>query len=104
MSSERRRAADQVRLLEGKVKHVQDMLVVKMREVSVARESQLPLKAEIEALKAMLEEEERRSVITARERERQRQRERERQRQRNREQGKSREGKTKRKLDIVVRG
>ena len=75
MSTERRRAADQVRLLEGKVKHVQDMLVVKMREVSVARESQLPLKAEIEALKAMLEDEERRSVNTAREKERDRERE-----------------------------
>ncbi|GFR81685.1 intermediate filament tail domain-containing protein 1 [Elysia marginata] len=60
VSTERRRAADQVRLLEVKVRQVQDLLVAKMREVSTARESQLPLKAEIEALKAMLEEEERR--------------------------------------------
>ncbi|KAK3749853.1 hypothetical protein RRG08_066167 [Elysia crispata] len=60
VSTERRRAADQVRLLEVKVRQVQEQLVVKMREVSTARESQLPLKAEIEALKAMLEEEERR--------------------------------------------
>ncbi|RUS86141.1 hypothetical protein EGW08_006089, partial [Elysia chlorotica] len=60
VSTERRRAADQVRSLEVKVRQVQELLVVKMREVSTARESQLPLKAEIEALKAMLEEEERR--------------------------------------------
>ena len=36
------------------------MLVVKMREVTVAREQSLPLKAEIEALKTLLEEEEKR--------------------------------------------
>lgn len=57
---ERNRAADSARLLERKLREVQDMLVVKMREVTTAREQNIPLKAEIEALKALLEEEERR--------------------------------------------
>ncbi|GFN86734.1 centrobin-like isoform x3 [Plakobranchus ocellatus] len=60
VTTERQRAADQVRVLESKVRQVQDLLVTKMREVSTAREAHLPLKAEIEALKALLEEEERR--------------------------------------------
>ena len=54
------RAADSARSLERKLREVQDMLVVKMREVTTAREQNIPLKAEIEALKALLEEEERR--------------------------------------------
>ena len=57
---ERNRAADSARTLERKLREVQDMLVVKMREVTTAREQNIPLKAEIEALKALLEEEERR--------------------------------------------
>ena len=48
--------------LEVRLRQVQDQLVVKMREVTDAREQSLPLKAEIEALKALLEEEEKRSV------------------------------------------
>ena len=57
---ERKRAADSAHSLERKLREVQDLLVVKMREASSARENVIPLKAEIEALKALLEEEERR--------------------------------------------
>ncbi|XP_059144868.1 uncharacterized protein LOC131932008, partial [Physella acuta] len=60
VSVERNRAADNIRQLERKLREVQDMLVTKMREVTNAREANIPLKAEIEALKAILEEEERR--------------------------------------------
>ncbi|CAL1537650.1 unnamed protein product [Lymnaea stagnalis] len=60
VSLERTRAADNIRQLEKKLRDVQDMLVVKMREVTNARESNIPLKAEIEALNVLLEEEERR--------------------------------------------
>ena len=57
---ERNRAADGAQALERKLREVQDLLVTKMREVTTAREQNIPLKAEIEALKALLEEEERR--------------------------------------------
>ncbi|XP_070199306.1 uncharacterized protein [Littorina saxatilis] len=57
---ERNRAADSARSLEHKLREVQEMLVVKMREVTSAREQNIPLKSEIEALKALMEEEEKR--------------------------------------------
>lgn len=57
---ERKRSADNIHQLEIKLREVQDLLLVKMREVTNARESSIPLKAEIEMLKALLEEEERR--------------------------------------------
>ncbi|KAL8614242.1 hypothetical protein ACOMHN_026459 [Nucella lapillus] len=57
---ERNRAVDGARTLESKLREVQDLLVVKMREATMARENTLPLKAEIEALKVLLEEEEKR--------------------------------------------
>lgn len=63
LATERSRAADSVRSLEHKLREAQDLLVVKMREITTAREQRLPLKPEIEALKALLEEEERRLVF-----------------------------------------
>ncbi|KAK7481494.1 hypothetical protein BaRGS_00027256 [Batillaria attramentaria] len=62
---ERNRAADSVQSLERKLREVQDLLVVKMREITTAREQNIPLKAEIEALKALLEEEERRLKLSS---------------------------------------
>ncbi|XP_076450822.1 uncharacterized protein LOC143286862 isoform X2 [Babylonia areolata] len=63
---ERNRAADNARSLEQKLREVQDLLVVKMREVTMAREHNIPLKAEIEALKVLLEEEEKRLRVPLR--------------------------------------
>ena len=57
---ERNRSADSMRCLESRLREVQDQLVIKMREVTNAREANIPLKAEIEAWKALLEEEEKR--------------------------------------------
>ncbi|XP_076470987.1 uncharacterized protein LOC143300933 isoform X2 [Babylonia areolata] len=60
VATERNRAADGARALEQKLREVQGMLVVKMKEVTSAREQYVPLKAEIESLKVLLEEEEKR--------------------------------------------
>ena len=60
MSSEKQHAGEHIRFLEKKLRDVQDVLVQKMRELSASRDAQIPLKAEIEALKAMLEQEEKR--------------------------------------------
>lgn len=60
MIRERQQAQEHIMFLEGKLKDIQDILVDKMRELNVARDAQLPLKAEIEALKALLEEEQKR--------------------------------------------
>ncbi|BFZ16243.1 hypothetical protein BsWGS_19281 [Bradybaena similaris] len=60
---ERKQAADNIYQLEKKLRDVQNMLVTKMFEVTSARESSIPLKAEIEALKMLLEEEEARLQI-----------------------------------------
>ena len=57
---ERNRSADNISLLERRLRNVQDQLVIKMKEVTNAREANIPLKAEIEALKALMEEEEKR--------------------------------------------
>ncbi|KAL8614233.1 hypothetical protein ACOMHN_026450 [Nucella lapillus] len=60
VSVERSCAAESVRALEGKLREVQELLMAKMREVTSAREHSIPLKAEIEALKVLLQEEEKR--------------------------------------------
>ncbi|XP_069132488.1 uncharacterized protein [Argopecten irradians] len=60
LQQERQRSAEQIRIMEKKFREVQDILIVKMREVNVSRDTNLPLKAEIEAMKVLLEEEERR--------------------------------------------
>ena len=62
MQREREEAGTHIRYLEGKQKDMQDIMVVKLRELNAARDAQLPLKAEIEALRALLHEEERRYV------------------------------------------
>ena len=60
MSSEKQHVGEHIQFLEKKLRDVQDVLVQKMRELSASRDAQIPLKAEIEALKAMLEQEEKR--------------------------------------------
>ena len=60
MQNERVKAQDHIQLLERKLRELQDMLFSKMRELNAAREAQVPLKAELEAFKTMLEEEEKR--------------------------------------------
>ena len=63
MSNERQHAREHIQFLEKKLRDVQDVLVEKMRELSASRDAQIPLKAEIEALKVMLEQEEKRYCI-----------------------------------------
>ena len=46
--------------MERKFREVQDMLVTKMRQTDISRETHIPIKAEIDALKILLEEEEKR--------------------------------------------
>ena len=60
MRQERGGAHDHIQTLEQKLKDLQEILVSKMRELNAARDAQLPLRAEIEALRALLEEEHRR--------------------------------------------
>ena len=57
---ERVRSQEQVQRMDRKLRELQDLLVLKMREVNIARDAQLPLKAEIEAFRTLIEEEERR--------------------------------------------
>jgi len=56
--SERQKSQEHIRLLEQQLQRMQDVLVTKMHELSIARDSQLPLKAEIEAFRILLEQEE----------------------------------------------
>ncbi|XP_077967124.1 uncharacterized protein LOC120343340 isoform X2 [Styela clava] len=49
-----------VRELERKLQETQDLLLVKIQELGIAQEANIPLKAEINALKTLIEEEERR--------------------------------------------
>ncbi|KAH9519499.1 Lamin tail domain-containing protein 1 [Bulinus truncatus] len=58
--AERSQAAFNIIQLEKRFRNVQNQLVIQMREVSNAREAKLPLRAEIETLKMLLEEEEQR--------------------------------------------
>lgn len=56
--AERRNAENNIGHLEKKLRDVQDMLMAKMNEAVNVREFSIPLKAEIEALKVLIEEEE----------------------------------------------
>ncbi|XP_064634313.1 uncharacterized protein LOC135492084 isoform X2 [Lineus longissimus] len=58
LSLERTRAAEQVRGLQRKLNELHGMLIAKMKEFNENREVQIPLKPEIEALRILLEEEE----------------------------------------------
>lgn len=60
LNQERCRSANQIKIMEAKFREVQDLLVIKMQEANTARDASIPLKAEIEAMKVLLEEEERR--------------------------------------------
>lgn len=60
LNSERARSADQLHSMERRFREVQEVLFVKMQEANISRDTNIPLKAEIEALKALLQEEERR--------------------------------------------
>ena len=60
LAVEKNRAADVVRQSERRLHDFQEQLVIGMKEVNVAREQHVPLRAEIEALKALLADEERR--------------------------------------------
>ncbi|XP_052066739.1 uncharacterized protein LOC127706276 isoform X3 [Mytilus californianus] len=60
LNSERARSADQLQSMERRFREVQEVLFVKMQEANISRDTNVPLKAEIEALKALLQEEERR--------------------------------------------
>lgn len=60
MRQERLISSEQVQTLEKKLHDVQEMLFVKMREANVSRDASIPLKAEIQAMKLLLEEEEKR--------------------------------------------
>ncbi|XP_078333250.1 lamin-B2.L-like isoform X7 [Crassostrea virginica] len=63
MSQERARATEQVAAMSQKLKDVQEMLFVKMREASQSHDCHMPLKAEISAMTALLEEEEKRLQV-----------------------------------------
>ncbi|XP_050410944.1 uncharacterized protein LOC126825380 isoform X2 [Patella vulgata] len=63
VNEERRRAVDQTKLLESKLQDLEDALFTKIQEANSARDANLPLKTEIETLKVLLEEEERRLRI-----------------------------------------
>ncbi|XP_013406849.1 lamin-L(I) [Lingula anatina] len=60
LEQERQRSAHHVQRLEMKLQEVNDFLFQKMKEVNAAKDAQIPLKAEIETFKTLLEEEERR--------------------------------------------
>ncbi|XP_052240589.1 uncharacterized protein LOC127851093 isoform X4 [Dreissena polymorpha] len=60
IQQERTRASEQLHEMEAKVRDMQELVFSKMREASEERELHIPLKAEIEAMKMLLEEEEKR--------------------------------------------
>lgn len=60
MAQERARSTEQVREMESKLRDMQELVFTKMREANAERDLHLPLKAEIEAMKVLLEEEEKR--------------------------------------------
>ena len=60
--ADRQRSHDHIKLLEHKLVQLQDNIITKMRELNAARDAQIPLKAEIETLRTMMEEEEQRYV------------------------------------------
>ncbi|KAL3841700.1 hypothetical protein ACJMK2_019808 [Sinanodonta woodiana] len=63
VKQERGHSADQIKAMEKKLRDMQELVFAKVREASSVRESYIPLKTEIEALKIMLEEEERRLQV-----------------------------------------
>ena len=60
IQQERSRSAVQIQEMERKVRDMHELVFSKMREAGTARDLHLPLKAEIEAMKVLLQEEERR--------------------------------------------
>lgn len=60
IAQERSMAAAQLREMERRFKEMQSALFVKLEELHVSKESYIPLKAEIEAMKILLAEEEKR--------------------------------------------
>ncbi|KAL5007318.1 hypothetical protein ScPMuIL_016124 [Solemya velum] len=62
---EKSKSSEQIHAMERKLKEIQDLLVTKMQEANVARDSSVPLKAEIDAMKVLLGEEEKRLSVTA---------------------------------------
>lgn len=64
LQEERSRFAAQLHSMENRFQQFQEMLFVKLKEVNMSKESYIPLKAEIEALKILLEEEEKRLNAT----------------------------------------
>ncbi|XP_067654932.1 lamin-B2-like isoform X2 [Haliotis asinina] len=63
LAVERSRSSDNIRTLEKKLREVQEVLFTKIKEASSIREANVPLKAEIESLKLLLEEEEKRLQV-----------------------------------------
>ena len=59
LTQEREGAAAHVRALEGKLCDMQDSLVQKMREITLATDAKMPVRSEIDALRELVEEEER---------------------------------------------
>ncbi len=60
MGQERDSAQGRVQGLEAQLQQLQDSLVLRLQEMSTSRDAHLPLKAEIEAFKVLLGEEEKR--------------------------------------------
>ncbi|XP_063425974.1 lamin-A-like [Mytilus trossulus] len=60
LAQERSRAFGQIQEMEKRFKEIQHVLFVKLEEAKVSKDSYIPLKAEIEAMKMLLAEEERR--------------------------------------------
>ena len=60
IKQQRTRSQEQVQEMEKKLHDMQELVFTKMREANSARDLNIPLKAEIEAMKALLEEEEKR--------------------------------------------
>ena len=58
--NERQHARSHITGLERKLQDLNDLLILKLRELNLARDAQVPLKSEVEALRVLLEEEERR--------------------------------------------
>lgn len=60
IKQERNRSSQQIQEMNNKLRDMQELVFTKMREASCERDVHVPLKAEIEAMKILLEEEERR--------------------------------------------
>lgn len=60
IDQERAMAAAQIREMEKRFKELQQAMLLKLEEAHLSQESYIPLKAEIEAMKILLAEEEKR--------------------------------------------